>query len=213
MDPRAILEYLASLPPSLTYLVIGAGAAVENIVPPIPADTFVLLGAFIAASGRASPWLVFLVTWGANVASAIGVYGLSRKYGAAFFERAPGRWLLRRRQLQKIGGFYQRHGTLAILFSRFLPAFRAIVPVFAGVSRVPLLRVALPMAAASAGWYGMLVVLGTTAGRNLDAIFAVFDRASLVLLGIAVILIAFAVRWWWRTRHEPHPPADHHDPN
>jgi membrane protein DedA with SNARE-associated domain len=208
MEPRAILEYLGGLPPVLTYLVIGAGAAVENVVPPIPADTFVLLGAFIAASGRASPWLVFLVTWGANVGSAVGVYALARRYGSAFFERAPGRWLLRKRQLRKIGGFYERHGSVAIFFSRFLPAFRAIVPVFAGVSQVPLLRVLVPMAAASAGWYGVLVILGTTAGRNLDAILAAFDRASLVLLVVAVILIALAGRWWWRTRHEPHDEED-----
>ena len=208
MDPRAILEYLGGLPPALTYLVIGAGAAVENIVPPVPADTFVLLGAFIAASGRASAWLVFLVTWGANVASAVAVYALARRYGAAFFARAPGRWLLRKRQLRRIGGFYERHGSVAIFFSRFLPAFRAIVPVFAGVSHVPLLPVLFPMAAASAGWYGLLVIVGTTAGRNLDPILAAFDRASLVLLILAGILIAFAARWWWRTRHEPHEEGD-----
>jgi hypothetical protein len=51
----AVLEWLADLPPVLIYLVIGIGAAVENVFPPVPADTFVLLGAFLAASGRAEP--------------------------------------------------------------------------------------------------------------------------------------------------------------
>ena len=37
-----------NLPPALIYIAIGVGAAVENIVPPVPADTFVLLGAFLA---------------------------------------------------------------------------------------------------------------------------------------------------------------------
>jgi membrane protein DedA with SNARE-associated domain len=204
MDPRAIITWLGGLPPLLTYVLLGAGAAIENVIPPIPADTFVLLGAFVAAAGRASPWLVFFSTWGANVLSALVVYGIARRYGQTFFDRAPGRWLLRPRQLQKIEGFYRRWGTFAILLSRFLPAFRAVVPVFAGISRVPLWRVALPMALASAGWYGMLVVLGTTAGRNLDGILRAVDRASSALLLLAGVIFVLVGWWWWRTRTEPH---------
>ena len=64
-----ILNTIASLPPLLIYAFIGAGAAVENFVPPVPADTFVLLGAFLSARGRVDPWAVFLVTWLLNVSS------------------------------------------------------------------------------------------------------------------------------------------------
>ncbi|NIR61361.1 MAG: hypothetical protein GWO02_18625, partial [Gammaproteobacteria bacterium] len=74
--------------------MIGAGAAVENIIPPIPADTFVLFGAFLAAAGRADPLLVFLVTWLSNVTAAMGVYTLAYRYGRAFFRTAVGHWLL-----------------------------------------------------------------------------------------------------------------------
>ena len=88
------------LPPGLIYLVIGVGAAVENVVPPIPADTFVLLGAFLAESGRASPWLVFLFTWVCNVVSAVMVYRLARRYGTGFFTTRAGRHHSRRRSRQ-----------------------------------------------------------------------------------------------------------------
>ena len=60
---NAILSFLGSQGPILLYLLLGTGAAFENFFPPVPADTFVLLGAFLAASGRASAWAVFLVTW------------------------------------------------------------------------------------------------------------------------------------------------------
>jgi membrane protein DedA with SNARE-associated domain len=198
----ALLDYLANLPPALTYLVLGAGAAIENIVPPVPADTFVLLGAFLAASGRANATWVFLATWIANVASALLVYGLARKWGRGFFEHSVGRWLLRPRQLARISRFYERWGVFAILGSRFLPAFRAVVPVFAGISRVSFPRVAIPTAIASAVWYGALVLLGLTTGRNLDAIFRIFGSASRVLLVIAIVLGALAAWWWWRSRSE-----------
>jgi membrane protein DedA with SNARE-associated domain len=163
-------------------VVIGLGAAIENVVPPVPADTFVLLGAFLAAAGRADPVMVFLFTWVANVGSAVGVYGLAHRYGKSFFATPAGHWLLKPRQLEQIGRFYERYGTPAIFLSRFLPAFRALVPVFAGVTHVPLRRVIGPLAVASALWYGALVYLGALAGRNWSAIVAFFGRASTVLL-------------------------------
>jgi membrane protein DedA with SNARE-associated domain len=196
----AVLGWLAQLPPVFIYAVIGVGAAVENIVPPIPADTFVLLGAFLSETTGATPLLIFLVTWTANVGSAVGVYYLAHRYGQSFFATNVGHWLLLPRQLQQIGGFYARWGTPAIFVSRFLPAFRALVPVFAGVTRVPLRRVLLPMAAASALWYGALVYLGAMAGRNWEAILGFVSRVSGVLLAVAVVLIAAVAWWWWRSR-------------
>ena len=184
----------------MIYLVIGAGAAVENVVPPVPADTFVLLGAFLAAAGRASALLVFFATWVPNVGGALAVYALARKYGRGFFDTRAGYWLLRPRQLDQIGRFYHRWGIFAIFGSRFLPAFRAVVPVFAGVTHVPVWKVAPPLALASALWYGALVLLGATAGRNFESILRFFDRASTVLLAIAGLLVAAFLYWWWRTR-------------
>jgi membrane protein DedA with SNARE-associated domain len=195
-----LLRTLAELPAWLIYLVIGVGAAVENFIPPVPADTFVLLGAFLAEGGKASPWMVFLVTWVFNVGAAIVVYMLARKWGPTFFQTRAGHWLLHPKQLEQIGRFYDRWGTPAILVSRFLPMFRAAVPVFAGVTRVPLPRVVLPMAIASACWYGALVYLGAAAGRNWEQIMAFFQRFSSVLLAIAGLFLAAFLVWWWRSR-------------
>jgi len=172
------------------------------VFPPIPADTFVLVGAFLAERGSANIWAVFVVTWLSNVASALAVYALARRYGNDFFSTSTGRRLLRPRQMDRIARFYGRWGTPAILVSRFLPAFRSIVPVFAGIVRLQPLRVAVPLAAASALWYGALVVAGRFAERNFGAIVRVFNSTSTVLLALAIVLLAAVGIWWWRTRHE-----------
>jgi membrane protein DedA with SNARE-associated domain len=168
----------------------------------VPADTFVLLGAFLAESGRADPLLVFLVTWVCNVASAVLVYRLAHRHGRTFFTTAAGHWLLKPKQLDTIGAFYERWGTPAIFVSRFLPAFRALVPVFAGVTHVPLSRVLPPLAFASALWYGFLVYIGALAGRNWDAIVAFFAQFSTGLLVVAGVLVVLVAAWWVRSRRE-----------
>ena len=200
----AVLAFLERLPAALVYLVIGLGAALENLIPPVPADTFVLLGAFLAARGGADVWLVWAVTWSFNVGSALLVYWIGHRHGRTFFEHGLGRHILNEHQLTRMQRFYQRFGPLAIFFTRFLPGLRAVVPAFAGVSHQRFLPVAIPVAAASGLWYGALVWLGSTAGRNLEALLGALDDTNLVLLGIAVALVAGVVWWWLRTRrHRP----------
>lgn len=200
----SLLRELLQLPAALIYLIIAVGAAVENVVPPVPADTFVLLGAFLAAAGRANPWVVFLLTWVCNVAAALGVYALAWRFGESFFQTRVGHFLLNPRQLHQIGGFYDRWGVGAIFVSRFLPAFRAMIPVFAGVTRASPWKVAPPLAVASGLWYGTLVWLGAYAGRNFSTILHFFERASTILgLVAALLLLGFAV-WWARSRRHHH---------
>lgn len=202
----AALHALTELPPLLLYLLLGAGAAVENVVPPVPADTFVLAGALLAAQGAASPWIVFLVTWLFNVATAVGVYALAWHYGPPFFRMPVARWLLREHQLEQMGRFYGRWGVPVILLSRFVPAWRAMVPVFAGVARVGPWKVVPPVVVASGLWYGLLVYVGVIMARNLDALASLFGSANDALLWVALVLVAIVGVWWWRTRrhHDDH---------
>src|SRR5690606_27853873 len=158
------------------------------------------IGAFLAESGRADPLLVFAFTWTFNVISAAGVYYAARRYGQSVFSTRAGHWLLKPIQLETIAQFYQRWGTPASFGSRLLPAFRALVPVFAGVTHVPLSRVLPPLAFASALWYGILVYIGALAGRNWQAIVRFFAQFSTGLLAIAAVLIVLVAAWWVRSR-------------
>lgn len=169
-------------------------------MPPVPADTFVLFGAFLAAGGRASALAIFLVTWLANVASAYGVYLLALRHGARIADAPFARWILQPHQVEQINRFYGRFGVSALAFSRFLPAFRAVVPVFAGLSRMRWYRVLPPIALASGIWYGILVLIGTFAGKNWDVVADIFNSFSRALLWIALPLLIIIIGWWWRTR-------------
>lgn len=199
---ETLVAWIGSLPPALVYLVLGLGAAVENVVPAVPADTFVLLGGFMAAlRDGLSPRWVFFTTWLFNVASALFMYRLGHTHGRSFFRTGWGRHLLNPRQMERMRLFYRRWGTLAIFFTRFLPGLRAVVPIFAGVSHQPFLSVLFPLAAASAIWYGGLVWAGMVAGRNLSRVRAVFSDVNSLLLALALLVGAGVFLWWWRTRH------------
>lgn len=202
---RDLIQWVDVLPESGLYAVLWIGAAMENFVPAVPADTFVALGGFLAGAqigGLDVVW-VFLGTWAFNVLGALLIYRLSHRYGKPFFEDGLGRHLLRPHQMEGVADFYERWGPPAIFLSRFLPGIRAVVPVFAGTTHQTWGRVAPAIVVASAFWYGGLVALGVLAGRNLDLLDALLGRVNRWLALVAVVVAVAAVAWWIRTRHHP----------
>ncbi len=195
-----LFVWLGDVPPLLMYAVLGVGAAVENVVPLIPADTFVLLGGFLAARGSASEGVVFLVTWTSNVLSALAVYAAAYFYGESFFKTRLGHYLLDPKQVGIVRRFYRRWGAAAIFYTRFLPGLRAVTPVFAGVIRQRPISVVLPLVLASGIWYGGLVWVGAFAGRNVDQLLRMQDRLNWVLASVAGVIVVLLAWWWLRSR-------------
>lgn len=204
IDLETILSQLAAIEPGWVYAVVALGAAVENFFPPIPADTFVVFGAFLSAQGRVTELGVFVATWSTNSLAALLNYAFARRWGRSILATDVGRWLLRPRQLEKLAALYDAHGSKIIFGSRFLPAFRSLVPFFAGISYLSFWRTALPIAAASGIWYGILVVLGAMFGRNWRAILEALNNVNALLLAVAGALTVILAILWYRTRHHPH---------
>ncbi|MGD2216794.1 MAG: DedA family protein [Gemmatimonadales bacterium] len=197
------LEQLAGIAPHWIYLVLAVGVVIENFFPPLPADTFVAFGAFLSAQGEVTGAGVFLVTWSMNTGGALLSYGLARRWGREVMGTRAGRWVLRPRQLEKLAALYNAHGSKIIFASRFLPAFRSLVPVFAGITHLKFWRTAVPVAAASAIWYGVLVYLGAAFGRNWQPILEALQGVNATLLAVAGALAVIIGVLWWKTRQQP----------
>jgi membrane protein DedA with SNARE-associated domain len=69
---------------------------------------------------------------------------------------------------------------------------------FAGIARVPPWRALLPLALASAVYYGALTFLVTTLGTNLETVMRVVGRANVVLAVVAAALLLAAAIWTLR---------------
>jgi len=193
-----LVHSLEALPPGPLYALIATFAALENLFPPVPADTAVALGAFLAGRGTLDPWAVFGLTWTANVGSGAAVYFASHRFGRPFFQGTLGRRLLSERTMGHIEREYHRHGTYGIFLSRLLPVWRGVVMPFAGIAGVPPVRALVPLALASALWYGLLTYLVTALGTNLDAVLRVVARVNGALAVVALAAVLGVGLWVWR---------------
>jgi membrane protein DedA with SNARE-associated domain/uncharacterized tellurite resistance protein B-like protein len=178
------------MPPIVVYVALGLVAAIENVVPPVPSDAAVLLGAFLSHRGVTTPLGVFAVVWTANLAGALAVYLAARRYGRQLFASPAGRRLLAPEAISVIEREYLRFGLAGIFLARFLPGIRAVVPPFAGIANLPALRVGLPIALAGAIWYGGVTLLGAVLGAEWDRIRDILAgvNRTLGLLALAVVV-------------------------
>jgi len=200
-----LLDALASLPLVPTYLLLMALSALENVFPPVPADTAVALGAFLARRGEISVVPLVILCWAANLASAAGTYALGRRHGRGFFRDGWGRKLMPPEVLVGLEEAYGRWGTAGIFLSRFLPGLRAAVPPFAGVAGLSPARALVPAAVASAFWYAFLGFAGYALAQNWEAVKAVVADTNLAL-GIVALVVAVAVVAWFRRRSRRRQP-------
>jgi membrane protein DedA with SNARE-associated domain/uncharacterized tellurite resistance protein B-like protein len=165
------------------------------VIPPVPSDAAVALGAFLSSHGVTTPVLVFAVTWTANLVGAAGVYLAAKRFGRSLFASPPGRRLLAPRSLAVIEREYLRFGIAGIFVSRFLPGIRAVVPPFAGLVGLGVVRTFVPMAVASAIWYGGITLVGAVIGAEWDRIMGLLASVNRTLAVITGVIVVAIVVW------------------
>jgi membrane protein DedA with SNARE-associated domain len=195
----------------VVYVAVGGLAAVENVFPPVPADTAAALGAYLSQRGTVSAAAVFGITWTANVGGAVAVYLAARSLGRQFFTGRLGQRLLKPRRLRRMERLYQRYGSRGIFLSRFVPGVRVVVPAFAGIAHLGTWRALIPLAVASALWYGALVIVVARLAGQIDDVARILAGFNWGILGLAVLFVAFLVwvitvgRRHWHTQEHRTP--------
>lgn len=194
-----IIERLSGVPLVVLYPTLGVLAAVENVFPPLPTDAVVAFGSFLAARGQGNPWATFFITWLSNVAGAAGMYWAGRKYGRSVLTRGYARWIGPEAEV-RLERSYRRYGIPSLFVSRFLPAVRAVVPIFAGAARLPFLPVIAIMATASGIWYAFLTIIAFRAGSDWETLQSTIANYSRAITILALVMVLAGGAIWWKKR-------------
>jgi membrane protein DedA with SNARE-associated domain len=197
-----VTEFILDLMARGGYLGIFALMALENIVPPIPSEVIMGLGGMAVARGDMA--LVPLVVTGTagTVAGNYMWYWIGRSLGyerfRPFVER-HGRWLtMTWADVERLHRFFVDRGQWVIFVFRFMPAFRTIISLPAGMTGMPLGRFLLWTAAGAAIWNTLLAA----AGIYLGARFAILERyvgpAAVAMTVSMVAIYVWRVLTWKR---------------
>jgi membrane protein DedA with SNARE-associated domain len=198
-----LLAWLTGLPLAVLYPVMTVAAAIENVFPPIPADTIVALGSWLAARGEGSVMGAFLATWIGNVGGAAAMYFVGRRHGAGWMhKRFPA--LGDEHNQKRLETMYGKYGVVTLVVSRLIPGIRALVPPFAGALKVPPLTAIGAMAIASAVWYGIISYVAFHANAEFSQLMNVVRESGTIVALVAAALLAVVLLVWFlkRRSHE-----------
>jgi membrane protein DedA with SNARE-associated domain/uncharacterized tellurite resistance protein B-like protein len=197
-----MLARLAEWPPAAVYAIVALAAVLENIVPPMPSDVIIALAAFLSHRGTTSATSVFVITWLGSVGGAGAVYLLARRYGPAFFTSRIGRQIMTPEAVVTVEREYLRFGLAGIFLARLLPGFRSFTAPFAGLMRLGAVRAFLPIAVASAVWYGGVIFVAARLGRDWENVTRLLRGLNRTVGGFALlVLLVIGVVIWRRRRH------------
>jgi membrane-associated protein len=196
-----LIGWLSHAPLGLLYLIMAVFAAVENVFPPIPADTVVALGSWLAARGQGSPLWAFLSVWIGNIAGAAAMYYVGRRHGTAWIERRFPK-IADEKSENRFRELHRKYGAASLFLSRFIPGVRALVPPFAGALRLPVVSSLASISIASGIWYGLVSYLAFRAGAaDWNALIGrISSVGRWIAVGAAVVLGIGALVWWLRQR-------------
>ena len=151
----------------------------------------------LASSAGWSPWAIYAALNAGAISGGQIAYYAGRWFGPR--HRRP-RFLRSKRaerELERVIQLFRERGAVALALNRFVPAFRSVFFVGAGIAELPALSV-LGWGALSALLWNALVV---GVGCALGATFGALEQGMRVYAGVAlgVILAGIGV-WMWRRR-------------
>src|SRR5438874_8126404 len=156
----------------------------------VPGETALIAASVLASQGKLKIELVIaLAASAAIVGDNIG-YVIGRKGGRWVLER-PGRFYRQRQEVLRIGEpFFERHGSKAVFFGRFLLGLRVWASWLAGITRMHWRSFVLWNALGGICWatsVGLIAYfLGHSAGNAIKT-FGLYGLAA-ALVGIASLL-------------------------
>jgi membrane protein DedA with SNARE-associated domain len=185
-DPRA-LPALSGLP---WLLVLGLVALATFL-----SEDLTCIGAgLLVAAGRLGFVPVTMACLLGIVIGDLNAFFAGRIFGRAALARAPMKWIVTDKQVQKASAWFRERGPTVILASRFLPGTRVATFVAAGVLHTPFPTFALWFGIAALLWTPLLVGVSALVGAPILGLFHRFQLWALPAAVLAALVALLVTR-------------------
>ncbi|MFL5907261.1 MAG: bifunctional DedA family/phosphatase PAP2 family protein [Solirubrobacterales bacterium] len=198
IDLQQAIEDLSDGLGAWTYLLVGALAFLETgafVGLVAPGEFTMMLGGAVAQNGGVSLPAILGVTWLCAFAGDSVSFMLGARLGRGFLLRHGERLRITEERLERVDGYFERHGGVTILVGRFVGVVRALAPFIAGSSRMRYSAFA-PFSILGTGlWSAALILTGYFAAQSLDAVTKAVGRGLFVFAIVAGVVVALVVSY------------------
>jgi membrane protein DedA with SNARE-associated domain len=195
-----VTEFIINLTAWGGYFGIFLLMVLENVFPPIPSEVIMGLGGIAVARGQMEMVPLIVAGTAGTVVGNYFWYWIGWRLGyqrlRPFVDRY-GRWLtLDWEHVLQLERFFRRHGQWVVFVFRFMPAFRTMVSLPAGMTRMPQARFLVWTAGGAAIWDTFLAGAGYYLGTNFRELDVFIGPATMVTMaGVGVFYVWRLLRW------------------
>lgn len=196
---NVILEYLSGQAVWWGLILVMLAAAFEYVFPPFPGDSVTLVAAVLIPS---ADWPVAGV-FGAVMLGSVAGCILDWRVGRLLYDHPNGktwlhRWLQRETVAERIEAIkrqFRKHGSAYIAVNRFVPAFRGLFFIAAGMTGLKIGPVIFWATVSAALWNAAILAVGSAVGYNLDVLVRYLEQYTNVVFTVGGIALILWVSW------------------
>lgn len=201
LSPHELQSLIAPYVMRWGYLFIGVTVVLGNVGVPVPEETILLVGGYLAAKGMLSLWGVIPTA----IISATGGDSLGYWFGS----RAGRRLLLQygtavgvtRQRLFLAEQYFGRYGPWTVFLARFIGGLRFMAGPLAGALRMPFTRFLVYNLAGAVVYCSAVVSIAYFSASFLDRVVHFVAVAHWVLALFVLLATLGLVGWWlWRVQ-------------
>jgi membrane protein DedA with SNARE-associated domain len=159
------ISWLQQLPPLGVLALMFFIAYIENVFPPSPSDVLIIFTGTLVGIGTVDFTSALAFATAGSTLGFMTSYVLGRYFEQHLVSGRLSRYLPVG-AINQVASLFKRYGYGVIVANRFLAGTRAIVSVFAGMSKMNLAVTTLLSAISAAVWNSILLYLGVLFANN-----------------------------------------------
>jgi len=188
----------------LIFLIIFCETGLV-VTPFLPGDSLLFAAGAISALPN-SPlnfWLAFFLILVAAFTGNTLNYFIGKSIGQKIIDKGKNR-IIKKKYIDNAHSFYEKHGGVAVILSRFVPVVRTFAPFVAGIGKMSFSRYSIYNLIGGASW----ITLFMTVGYFFGNIKFIQDNFELVILGIIFVSILPMIFPWVKSKFKKKTPTE-----
>ena len=165
---------------------------------PLPGDSLLFTAGVLASGLGFNLYLLITLVFFATFVGGIAGYYIG-VYIEQFRKRALFKKILKDEHMQAAHEFFAKHGSYAVILSRFVPIVRTFVPIAAGVARMNFSKFLRSSFISSLLWSSIVTLLGYFLGKEFPQIHNYLSYLIIVIVIISLVPVALE----WRRKRSP----------
>ncbi len=187
---ESFVSFIVETVGDLGYFGIFIMMFLESSFVPFPSEVVMVPAGYLVYKGEMNLYIVLFCGTFGSLAGALFNYYLAIKYGRGFLLKYGNYLFIDEKKLQKMEGFFKKHGHISTFSGRLIPGVRQYISFPAGLAKMNLAEFSLFTSLGAGIWISILTYIGYVIGDKQELIKENI-HTWLIYIMIALIIIIF----------------------